>query len=255
MRRSILVMAPMGLLALMAAPVLADEVILKGGGKISGEIISQDANSVTVDIGAGTMAVQMSSVVRIDKTTSPLQEYRNRAAKLGANDVEGWRELARWADHQILVTQAREAWTKVTQISPGDPEAHRELGQVEYNGQWVSEEESFKAQGFIKFEGEWMTPGERDSIVSNRDAADAAESAALDANIQAQNAAAAERLAQKQAEDDEFWAGVPTYGDPLYYDSWGVAPMYWPSVPGRDLTGRGPNRPAQLPARTGGRIR
>ena len=55
---------------------LADEVHLKGGGRLTGEIVEQTAENITVDIGAGRMTVQMSTVVRIDKSASPLQEYR-----------------------------------------------------------------------------------------------------------------------------------------------------------------------------------
>ena len=52
----------------------------------------------------------MSSVVNIDKNNSQLQEYRQRAAKLPAGDVEAWRELARWAKGYSLSSQALEAY-------------------------------------------------------------------------------------------------------------------------------------------------
>ena len=142
------------------------------------------------------------------------------------------------------------------EISPGDPEAHRALGRVEHDGQWVSEEESFKAQGFVKFEGEWMTPG--NGSRSSRTGTPRMPRRARRSmpRFRRRTQAAAERQAQKQAEDDAYWQGVPTYGDPLYCDSWGVAPMYWPSTPGRDLTGEWIGRIARPTAgETGGRIR
>jgi len=54
------------LIALFPAIVHADDVLLKGGGKISGRILSRTATSVEVDVGAGTVTVPMTSVVRIE---------------------------------------------------------------------------------------------------------------------------------------------------------------------------------------------
>ena len=91
-------------LALGAAPLLADEVYLRGGGQISGVIVSRTRSAIEVDIGGGTLTVQKSQVVRIEESISPLQEYRTRAAAIAPGDVDGWRELARWARGRSLST-------------------------------------------------------------------------------------------------------------------------------------------------------
>ena len=205
----------MVVIALMSAPLLADEVHLKGGGRLTGEIVEQTAENITVDIGAGRMTVKMSTVVRIDKSASPLQEYRARAATLTDQDVEGWRELARWAANQGLGTQSREAYTHVTALIPEDPEANRGLGLVQQDGRWMTEEESYLARGFVKFEGEWMTPGEKQAILAERQASEAADRQALAAQMQADQAAAQEREAQEAAEEDDFWDdSLPELGEP-----------------------------------------
>lgn len=238
MKRAIIV------LALAATPLPADEVHLKGGGRLTGEIVEQTAENITVDIGAGRMTVKMSTVVSIDKSASPLQEYRERAAKLGPGDVEGWRTLARWASDQGLGTQAREAYSRVTALLPDDPEANRGLGLVQHDGRWMTEEESFLARGFVKFEGDWMTPGEKQAIVAERQAAEAAESRALAAQIQADQAAAEARREQEAAEHDDFWDdSLPQLGDAVYWGGYGYTPTLWPVQPIQ------PARPATLPAR------
>jgi len=99
-------------LALVAAPLLGDELFLKGGGRITGEIVKETEASVTVDIGAEKMTVQKSAVVRIERSASPLQQYRAHAESLAPGDVEGWRKLGRWAAGQGLSKQAREAFTR-----------------------------------------------------------------------------------------------------------------------------------------------
>lgn len=245
MKRSFALIALIALIGLAATPLLADEVHLKGGGRISGVVVEQTAENVTVDIGAGKMTVRMSTVLKIEKSTSPLQEYRARAEAIAAGDAEAWRELAKWAQGSSLATQAREAWSEVAAIVPGDPEANRALGRVELDGSWVTEEESYLARGFVEFEGEWMMPAERQAILAERSAEEAADRAALDAQIRADQQAAADREAQEQAEHDAYWNSLPQLGDPVYW-GWGSAPVYWPSAPvdpGR------PGRATTLPAR------
>ena len=111
MKRAIVV------IALAAVPVFADDVYLQGGGQITGEIVKQTKDSVTVDIGGGgTITAHMSNVVHIEKSISPLQEYRARAAKIPAGDAEAWRKLARWATGNALSSQAGKAYSQVVAI-------------------------------------------------------------------------------------------------------------------------------------------
>jgi len=230
----------LALLVVLAVPLAADEIHLKGGGRLTGEIVEQTAESITVDIGAGRMTVRMSTVVRIDKSASPLSEYRTRAAALGDQDVEGWRELARWASNQGLGTQAREAYQHVTAVVPDDAEANRGLGLVQQDGRWMTEEESFTARGFVKFEGDWMNPGEKQAILAERQAAAAAEAQELAALAQADQAAAQEREAQEAAEEDDFWDdSLPELGEPVYWGGYGYTPTLWPVQPTQQ-----PARPA-----------
>ena len=239
-------------LALAAGPLLADEVHLKGGGRISGVIVDRNADTVTVDIGGGTLGVKMSTVLRIEESHSPLQEYRKRAADLAPGDAEGWRELARWAEGEALSTQAREAWNRVLKVAPGDAEANAAVGRVELDGKWVTEEESYLARGFVEFEGDWVTPEERLAILESREREEQEHRAAVDAEIAANQRAVDEREAQQQAEHDAYWNSLNNYSDPFYWGYGGGGVAYWPTTPGRRVGGAGAGRPAQMPARAGG---
>jgi len=229
-------------IALAAVPLFGDEIRLRGGGRLSGEIVEQTEESVTIDIGAGKMTVQLSTVVGIDKSTSPLQEYRTRAATVAEHDVEGWRGLGRWAAKEGLATQSREAWSHVRSQLPNDPEANRALGLVLYDGKWVTEDESYRAQGFVDYEGEWMTPGERQAIVDEQRARDEANRQAVATEVQASHAAlqeqAAREEAEKAAEQSKFLNDtLPKLGDPPAYWGYGYGPAVWPVQPGQP--GRG----------------
>ena len=218
-------------LALAAAPLplLGDEVFLKGGGKVTGEIVKETEEKVTVDIGMGTMAVQKSSVVRIERSASPLQEYRAQAATLAPEDVEGWRKLGRSAARQGLTKQAREAFGKVKAVAPDDPEANRALGLVLLDGHWVTEKESLTARGFVWFEGEWMAPAEVKEIVAHRQTREDADRQALEAQIAADEAEQAEQEAREDAERN-IWTGPLDNLD--QFPAYGYGPTVWPTRPG-----------------------
>lgn len=220
-----------GVLVLASMPAFADEVQLRGGGRIEGEIVEQTEESVTVDIGGGTLTVRMSSVVGIEKGLSPMQDYRARASRVAPGDAEAWRQLARWATGNALASQASEAWARVVEILPEDVEANRALGRVRLDGRWVSEEESYRARGFVEFEGAWMTPGERQSILAERTARESAEQRALDDEIRAVEAEIEADARRAEADEEAFRrGGLPRYGDPVYW-GWGAGPTSWPATP------------------------
>ncbi len=234
-------------LALTASPLLGDELVLKGGGRVTGEIVQETEAAVTVDIGAGTMTVQKSSVVRIEKSVSPLQKYRADAAALAPGDVESWRELGRWAASQGLPKQAREAFSKVKAVLPDDPEANRALGLVLLDGHWVTEKESFTARGFVQFEGEWMMPAEKQAILEERQAMEEADRQELAAQIEADRVEQAEREEREAAEaaENDIWQGpldqLPSYDYGSYGYS-GYVPTVWPAQPVANLPGSGTGR-------------
>src|SRR5687768_8293122 len=83
----------------------ADEVFLRGGGSIHGEVVERTAASVVMEVGPGRMTLPMDRVDRIVATTSDLSLYRERAARLAPGDAAGWLGLARWAESHDLLTQ------------------------------------------------------------------------------------------------------------------------------------------------------
>jgi hypothetical protein len=237
------------LLASVPALMHADDVILKGGGRVSGRILSRTDQAIEVDVGAGTITVPMTSVVRIDQKRSALDDYYERSEQLRPDDVAGWLQLAKWASGQGLGTQARTAFEHVLSVDPANVEANQALGRVLMDGRWVSEEESYRARGYVQFEGEWMTASEQDAILKQRDSAQQAEVAALEAERRAREAEA--RAADAEARAREAEAAVPgNAGFPMYWGGyWGPGPTVWPSQP----IARPPVRPtppiARPPAR------
>jgi hypothetical protein len=237
----------LSLLVLATGPALlqADDVFLKGGGKVSGRIVKRTPASVEVDVGAGTVTLPMTRVERIQEGRSALQDYYDRAGRLAPGDAGGWKELARWASANGLATQAREAYERVLRIDPSDRDANLARGNVELEGQWVSEADSYRARGFVEFEGRWITPAEQEAILRQRAAESEAlrDQKAMDAQVREAEARAREAEARaRAAEADANAAEYADEGIPLWWGGgWGPGPGIWPPVvappPGR------PSRP------------
>jgi hypothetical protein len=207
------------LLVLLSATAYADDVHLKGGGQVTGQIVERTEAAVKVDVGAGVVTVPMASVLRIDAGQSPLQEYRAREAQIAPGDAAGWRSLGLWAAGKSLATQSREAFVKVIALDPNDAVANHALGRVQLEGRWVSQEEAYRAQGYVEFEREWMMPAERDAILQERQARDASDRQAVAAQMQAEAAREQEKAAEAAARKAAWDQPWPMLGDPVFV-SW-----------------------------------
>ena len=214
--------------AMLPGAAAADEVFLKGGGQLSGRIVSRTATTIEVDVGAGRIGVPASSVLRVEEGRSPLHEYEERAGRLAAADVDGWIALAEWAEARGLGTQAREAYHRALAVSPDDPRANAGLGNVQVDGRWVSEEESYRARGYVQYGGEWITPAEHEAILRERAAEDARDRERREAESRVREAEARAEEAEARAREAE--AEQAGEGIPLWY-GWAPGPAYGPTGP------------------------
>src|SRR5262245_14634767 len=164
-------------LAAVAATASADQVFLKGGGSLSGQVVSRTAEAVTIEIPLGRVTLPASRVERIVDGSSPLGEYRSRALALRDDDAAGWLSLGLWAQDHGLHAQAREAFRRVLARDPGNAIAQEGLGNVRMGDRWVSPEESYLAQGLVYYDGSWVTREERDFALREREAAERTQAA------------------------------------------------------------------------------
>lgn len=223
-------MALAAVTVLSAWPAAADEILLRGGGKITGVIVEKTKDAVVLEAGPGRISVPMSRVLKIVEPGSEIGTYRERAAALGPRDVDGWAALARWAAEQGLVTQSHEAWTKVLVADPFHPEANAAVGVAPPDRTWKATEDEYRAQGYEEFEGRWVTKAEHKALVRERAAEEAREQAVRESNDRAREAEARAREAESRARDAE--ATAPS-GDGGGWNSGGDLP---PSSPGRRPT-------------------
>ncbi|HEY3119063.1 MAG TPA: hypothetical protein VGL15_00450 [Vicinamibacteria bacterium] len=177
----------------------ADEVFIRGGGRLTGEIVERGPDSILVDLGYGQVGLSLVSVERIVASPSPLSLYEQRAARLGPDDVTGWLALGQWAGDHDLPGKARTAFEYVLSIDPDDEAAHRALGDVRIGDQWMTLEESYRARGYVRFEGAWVSPQERRAMLDDRLAAAQEDLLRAEADARVREAEARARAAEAEA--------------------------------------------------------
>jgi hypothetical protein len=188
-------------LLVLALPcqLAADEVFLKGGGRLEGIVVEQDAKSVVIEMGPGRVTVPRSRVERIVAGSASLTTYRERASRLAAADTEGWVALALWAQGSGLATQAQEAFEHVVDLDPGNAAAQRALDRELVEGRWLPRDEAMRARGLVEFEGRWVSREERENALAERTEAELADRRQAEAEARAREAEANAREAEARA--------------------------------------------------------
>jgi hypothetical protein len=153
----------------LATVAPADVLHLATGGRVEGVVIRESATSITIDVGMGQLSLPRSSVLRVERKESALSEYRARLAAIRPGDVSAYADLARFASERGLRSESRLMWARVLSLDPRNVEAHLALGHVLIAGEYVDEDEAYRARGFVYLDGRWVTPAEQASLLWERE--------------------------------------------------------------------------------------
>jgi hypothetical protein len=195
-------------LVLLPTLASADEIVLRGGGRISGVVVEERADAVVIEIGPGRVTLPAARVERVVRGSSALAEFRNRASMIPADDAAGWLSLAAWARDRALDTQAREAYERVLSIDPQNAAANQALGRVQLGQRWVTPEDKYRAEGLVPFEGRWVTPAEADMALRERAARERRDADARIREAEERTREAEARAAEAQRQQGES-EGIP----------------------------------------------
>jgi len=222
----------------LAGSLRADTVVLANGQKYEDVIAERTPQGVTVQLAFGQITLSSAQVKAIEKSPSSTAEYLRRKAELTARPqsrASDWLELARWAKVHDQSSGAREAALTAAALDPHLPGLDamlRPLGMVydDGAGRWMTFEDSMTRRGLVRYDGEWMSPGERRDRMAEdarrREAeaqADAARrmASAAEAMQRTQILAAQQQAARdQQAAASDFWPGYPVYAGA--YAPWGL---------------------------------
>jgi len=202
-------------LAAFATPASADVVVLRGGGRIRGTVVAETPSQVTIDVGPGEVSVARVRISAIQRGATALEEFRRRAEAIAPGDLDAWLALAQWAQDADLGTQAREAFEQVARLDPNNETAQAALGNVLQNGRWMSKEDAYRSRGYVKFEGQWLSPEEHRARLEERRvdlerARIEAEARTAEAEAKAREAESEARAREAEAEaatTDDWWIG------------------------------------------------
>lgn len=172
----------LGLLALtLASPLAADEISLKDGRTIDGEVISQPGDPdvvVTTRVGgiSATIRLKHADVIAITYGKTDNQRIQEAfAAKrqaLVAKDKQTAQSAATW---WLLAEEAKRlgdtmAWRSLAQTTverdPNHAPARLALGYVQQDGKWMKPAEAAAARGEVLFRGKWMPAAQRDAVLA-----------------------------------------------------------------------------------------
>ena len=139
-RRGSMILTASLLLATLAltTSAFADIIHRKSGPPIEGTIVSEPASTLVVTTAPGTVEIKKSDIQRIERKSSPAEEFKQRLAKLRATDMAGYRQLALWAEANELRREARKVYERMLKVDPDDAFANRALGRVEHDGKWYT---------------------------------------------------------------------------------------------------------------------
>lgn len=105
-------------------------VVLKSGRRIQGEVTKIEAG-YQVKTPGGTIVFAADQVAKVEDVVTQQDELQARLAKIDAKDPEALYQLARWAQGQGMLKEARDLLKKVLAIKSDHRQAKRRLELVE----------------------------------------------------------------------------------------------------------------------------
>jgi len=157
-------------LCLCAALCAADVVVLKDGRRIEGTVVREDEQKVVVRTGLGELEFERARVQQILRGKTAREEFAEREA--AARTADDFHALGQWAEGKQLPSLARKAWRRALELDPDHAAARAALGFVRHEGEWLTpeqrdarvraaEEAAMRARGQVLHEGRWVTPEEK----------------------------------------------------------------------------------------------
>ncbi len=142
----------------------ADRIVLRGGGELRGKIVPApdrpEKMMVQTEKGKAPTAFEPGAILKIIPVSGPLDEYFERRNQIEPT-AEAEFALARWCESAGLTGLADGHYRRTVELDPEHASAHKKLGHVEQQGQWMTPDEARQAQGLVKAKGKWVLPEEK----------------------------------------------------------------------------------------------
>jgi hypothetical protein len=140
---------------LLAATAVADEVVLKDGGKLVGRA-TRVGDEVVVATPHGETRVKAEKVELVVEGRTVWDDYADKLKATDLKDAAAVAALGSWCKERKLGVEAAEHWKKALALDPDQPEARKGLGFVRLDERWLTVDEYYRARGFVKVADAWV---------------------------------------------------------------------------------------------------
>ncbi len=139
----------------------ADELVLRTGGKLRGELLEVEGDPDSVKLYTATavkpLVIKRERFREIIPIDTILDDYLKRLKTL-VDSAEAHYELGLWSEENDLKGPARRHYQTAIELDDSFGPAHEKLGHVFFGGTWMNKTEVRRAQGLVQHEGRWITP-------------------------------------------------------------------------------------------------
>lgn len=144
-------------LCLLAAPAVADDVLLGTGGRISGKLEQLEDGSYRLTTPAGTVvALERSQVSSVSYSSAESENYAARA-RTAPDTIEAQMALANWCREHNLNSEATKHAERVVELDPTNAEARQMLNFRNVDGEWMTREQMMTSRGLVFHSGKYRT--------------------------------------------------------------------------------------------------
>ena len=125
------------LVTIPTLPVSADIFLLTNGKSLEGNIVREIGDLVSIrTLDGKIVTIDKNEITKVTTSSTPLDEYNERSAKIKVDDVQAHVSLALWCTDKGLQTQASIHWKRVIALSPDHLAARKALGYIWIGGDW-----------------------------------------------------------------------------------------------------------------------
>ena len=148
----------------LAAAARADEILLTSGGRIQGDVISNDERQLVLQTAYGRVTFPAADISKVVYSTPVEKEIRSALSALATSDVAGRMKLAARASSEGFDELGKSIYAQVIAIEPDEKTARKALGYVFYEGEWVTSRDRDLHPGLVPYKGAWVKPADRDAL-------------------------------------------------------------------------------------------
>lgn len=153
------------LFCLTAAPLQADELRLRDGRVLKGDV-EERGDELEVQGRYGSIIVAKKDVVSWQKQQDTRSDaYKRQLAKLGQGSADERYQLGVWARDKGLTEEAKQAFRSALSVNPDHLGSRGALGFVQYQGQWLKLADRNRLLGLVKYKGRWVTLDEKARLI------------------------------------------------------------------------------------------